>query len=559
MDASAQMADDFLKYLSNDMGSDYMLDPDVVLDSPADKPSSPFSTSDSQITPESPLDEFNDFNLDAAIFDNIEPLSQDQLNLIAQTMAPVANNVIIKQEPVHEILADPSVSSAEPEVKTKRPRKKRKLSDNSSEDIPIKEEDDINDDFSNINLHEDPDQKLSREELLNLSSKKFEEYVRRFMAKRDLTSEERRELKRQRRLIKNRESAQASRQRKKNYVETLEQQVATLNGENNRLREHITALSTENKNLKDEVIYLHDMIKKTPGLSTLFTAGANYMASFSKGQQNLSANVKSAGLCLMILLFSFGLFFNNMQPQQQQALPWDRTGPEPIPEVIIFLMQKKKKKNNFSIIVPSPHRVHYPKLDSQVVPSSNRLSKLEDSNFRLAGNDRDLLNVLSEQEFNTERLERAFKPRHVPKEARVTEVAPVTPEAQPAPQLNNNNAAQHTESQGVKRKRSELKESKPLDDVKSQISSWKPNTTYLMCNDIQQVTPPENVPRDANSPLLIAFLLPSDSFNGTSPQSAPGHENNGMLEVTCQVIDVNILPQLPNSQSSSQSAVKSSA
>jgi hypothetical protein len=239
------------------------------------------------------------------------------------------NNVVIKQEPVH----DSSFVSApmEPEVKTKRPRKKRKLNDNSSEDI-VKEEDE-HDDFSNINLPEDPDQKLSREELLNLSSKKFEDYVRRLMAKRDLTSEERKELKRQRRLIKNRESAQASRQRKKNYMETLEQQVATLNGENNRLREHITALGTENKSLKEEVMYLHDMIKKTPGLSTLFTAGSNYMASFSKGQQNLSSNVKSAGLCLMILLFSFGLFFNNMQPQQQQALPWDRTTREAIPEV----------------------------------------------------------------------------------------------------------------------------------------------------------------------------------------------------------------------------------
>jgi hypothetical protein len=375
-------------------------------------------------------------------------------------------------------------------------------------------------------LPEDPDQKLSREELLNLSSKKFEEYVRRLMAKRDLTSEERKELKRQRRLIKNRESAQASRQRKKNYMETLEQQVATLNSENNRLREHITALGTENKNLKDEVIYLHDMIKKTPGLSTLFTAGANYMASFSKGQQNLSANVKSAGLCLMILLFSFGLFFNNMQPQQQQALPWDRTGREVIPEV---------------------------------VPSSNRLSKLEDANFKLAGNERDLVNVLSEQEFNTERLERAYKTRHAPKEARITEVAPVTPAAQPAQAKNNNNAGQATESHGVKRKRTEVKENKPIDDIKSQISAWKPNTTYLMCNDIQQVVPPENVPRDANAPLLIAFLLPSDSFNGTSTQST-GQDNNGMLEVTCQVIDVNILPQLSNSQSSSQSAaVKSSA
>jgi hypothetical protein len=95
--------------------------------------------------------------------------------------------------------------------------------------------------------------KLTRDDIVQLSSQQFEEYVRQLTAQRELTPEERKEFKRQRRLIKNRESAQASRIRKKKYIETLEAQVTTLATENTNLKERITSLTSENAKLKEEV------------------------------------------------------------------------------------------------------------------------------------------------------------------------------------------------------------------------------------------------------------------------------------------------------------------
>lgn len=102
---------------------------------------------------------------------------------------------------------------------------------------------------------------LTREELLSFSSEQFEEFVEQISEVRELTPSENNELKRQRRLIKNRESAQASRQRKKSHIDELERRVKDLAGENRGLKDNIESLSTQNSELKNEIAFLQSMVK----------------------------------------------------------------------------------------------------------------------------------------------------------------------------------------------------------------------------------------------------------------------------------------------------------
>ncbi|KAL6054083.1 putative basic-leucine zipper transcription factor [Balamuthia mandrillaris] len=124
-----------------------------------------------------------------------------------------------------------------------------------------------------------------------------------------LNPEDDRMAKRQRRLIKNRESAQKSRMRKKLYMEELEGKVQKLATHNQQLLE-------ENKLLKEEVNYLKGIIKKTPGLAHELLQRSTRIGPAGATPNN----VKAAGVCLLIVLFSFGLFFN-AQDGRHGSLP----------------------------------------------------------------------------------------------------------------------------------------------------------------------------------------------------------------------------------------------
>jgi hypothetical protein len=107
---------------------------------------------------------------------------------------------------------------------------------------------------------------LPREDLLKLSSKELDEYAERIRQVRPLTSEEEKDIRRQRRLIKNRESAHLSRQRRKSHMETLEGQLNAVNEENSRLKAEMESLRRENSGLKEQVGRLAKVIQQTPSL-----------------------------------------------------------------------------------------------------------------------------------------------------------------------------------------------------------------------------------------------------------------------------------------------------
>ena len=141
----------------------------------------------------------------------------------------------------------------------------------------------------------DPSLLMDKDKLLTLSSKKLDEYVN--SLSRPLTIDEEKQLKRQRRLIKNRESAQLSRQKKKQYVEDLERKVQTLTAQNENLQNQVGQLSEANQQLGEQVTYLQNFIQEQ----------GHQLPSQQLFNKNTAA---TAGICMFVILFSFGLFFS---------------------------------------------------------------------------------------------------------------------------------------------------------------------------------------------------------------------------------------------------------
>jgi len=248
---------------------------------------------------------------------------------------------------------------------------------------------------------------LPRDQLLSISSKSMDQYVETLSSTRSLSMDEQKELKKQKRLIKNRESAQLSRERKRAYINQLEDKIQLLVMENNQLKD-------ENLGLRQALSHYQvvppSMATTSSSVSTIKSEPAVDYASkkIDPIQQhqtkmggllsiggNKSATAK-AGVCLLIVFFTFGLFMNAANnsgsnssvsrlfsvPKTREALPdvpftereivrlgYKRTMLEAFPEVLdednddyndISVRQLPEKVSASESPSPAPHRHIHP-------------------------------------------------------------------------------------------------------------------------------------------------------------------------------------------------------
>lgn len=122
------------------------------------------------------------------------------------------------------------------------------------------------------------------------------------------------DIKRQRRMAKNRESASLSRKRKKEYVETLEHSIAELVGDKEKLAKRVSELEQENKKLREQLGKQdpQKLLKMNNGLpkSSTMLCAALLCFGFVALQQSPSSTMSTR----------YSSVLNRMQPRSLHSL-----------------------------------------------------------------------------------------------------------------------------------------------------------------------------------------------------------------------------------------------
>jgi Ni,Fe-hydrogenase III component G len=352
---------------------------------------------------------------------------------------------------------------------------------------------------------------LSREELLKLSSKGLENFAQTVTANRNLTMEEERQLKRQRRLIKNRESAQLSRLRKKIYIEELERKVNHLAAENDNLAKQVAAVNMDKKKLQDEVIYLQSIIKQNPNLVALDAK--------QKQQPFVAKNVKAAGVCLLVVLFSFGLLFNaipdlqNMKDDKAKSLYTGRTL-KSSEEKVELLPAPKVEKDSLEL-VPSSEDSARMIVPQNVEGVNSEITSQKRSRQESVRQSQEGASSASEKALTLDDEAQLAKRRKVKisdEETRATAKGLVP--------LNNKQETGLISSANT--------------EVLMNARERDPNTAFIYCSEAQQIM----VSPNATEPSNIALLIPTRVLNA----SLDRQYDHSLLEVTCNVLTLHMFP-----------------
>jgi hypothetical protein len=172
-----------------------------------------------------------------------------------------------------------------------------------------------------------PGMTITAEQLIAMAPQDLEDWLKSL----DLTSDQETHLKRQRRLMKNRESAQVSRMKKKRYVEELEEKVQELANKADSLVKKLTDLQRENENLSKELeTYksgsVSDMELSNVDVEAIKPKSGHHVGGGSvppsgRAGTGVVGEGKMTQVYLLVILFAFGLFISSPDSQQSMIFP----------------------------------------------------------------------------------------------------------------------------------------------------------------------------------------------------------------------------------------------
>eukprot|EP01121_Diplochlamys_sp_Union-15-3_P001961 TRINITY_DN11687_c0_g1_i1.p1 TRINITY_DN11687_c0_g1~~TRINITY_DN11687_c0_g1_i1.p1 ORF type:complete len:434 (-),score=84.18 TRINITY_DN11687_c0_g1_i1:58-1335(-) len=233
---------------------------------------------------------------------HIEPLVQAQVNFGTQfpagdlamyTYTPAPTLPVVTTIP--ELISNPEPVVADVPLTSAAPKSKKYCRKRTRGEV---------EDLSFVSL--------DRDTLLKISSKTLEERTKELNKIRKLTPSEQREVKRQRRLVKNREYAQASRVKKKVATLELKQQIDSLTVENNELKSNVYDLSVRLANLEAENAMLKMALqgKQQVEFNSKVEPTVYEPVPQASSSTHVPLAVKTGSLCLLMIALCFTVFFN---------------------------------------------------------------------------------------------------------------------------------------------------------------------------------------------------------------------------------------------------------
>jgi len=328
---------------------------------------------------------------------------------------------------------------------------------------------------------------LSREELLKLSYKSIDT-----ISSKCIPPEEEKQIKRQKRLIKNRESAQLSRLRKKIYIEDLERKVNHLTSDNEALNKQVLMLNSDKKKLQEEVLYFQSLIKQSPDLST---ALANRKIPFQP------KNVKAAGSNPK----SFGRSSVREETTELSSKSTLYTG---------RILKSVVEEPNISEIVP----LQKPSFSDIEIPTikSTPATKKE-------------INIKEKKHSLEDSIEKDPKQIDLSKRKKMKFSDDLSekysPEKSLVPMKSTNSDSLLDSLQIKETVTNEL------------VPRRNPNAAYIYCPEAHHLAPLVST----SGPEMVALLLPASVLNGTLYRTQPNIESS-LLEVSCQILNLHMWP-----------------
>eukprot|EP01118_Nematostelium_gracile_P004200 TRINITY_DN1492_c0_g2_i1.p1 TRINITY_DN1492_c0_g2~~TRINITY_DN1492_c0_g2_i1.p1 ORF type:complete len:274 (-),score=56.00 TRINITY_DN1492_c0_g2_i1:61-882(-) len=266
--------------------------------------------------------------------------------------------------------------------------------------------------------------------------------------------------------------------RKKIYIEELEQKVHQLTTENGILTRQLSTVMADKKKLEERVVHLQDLFGKQGNIQQ----PNKIVPSLNSSPRNL----KTAGVCLLLVLFSFSMLMNS-------------TNSPDLP----FTMKSKDTKSlgtgrALKAIKNEPSE-QVSEIPREVMVQPTAMD-------------------ISEKPLNIDRPKKLISGSSVPGRTKI------------AIAEENNKELVPLESYQIKTP----KDSNTSELIGTHVLSH-PDTNYIYCSQAQQVHSTQTNP--GQSPQNIALLIPSHVLNSTE-----GRMNNSMLEVTCQVLNLHFFP-----------------